>query len=1178
MRSQAKASSVGSTEGRGGRSWLGRTRAFGLVVSALLLSGLLASTAAPAATVYRPTGEATAGGSTPTQLAVDAATGAIFLANRSQGKIDVLAPAGGSPALETSFGEGELVGPAGVAIDQSARTVYVTDGVQGKIFKYDISGSGPLTITPDPNFTSPAHGVGPGELFSIDGAPFAVDPTNGDLLVADLADQQVNRFAPDGSFISSFDGTGSLGGRFHNLSGLAVDTNGLIYVVDLIDPRIQYEYGRSVVERFAASGQPDSSFAPAIPTPRTVAVDLSSDNVIVAGRSDGYVAHEDGTPPYPPRLYVLHGGEVIDEQDLSSLESDFGAIIRGIAGGGASKRLYVAVENFAGVPPIRVFDALQAPDLLLDEPSDLTTTGAHVSGTVDPLGDAATYHFEYSREGGPTQETEELPLPAGVGPQAVEADLSGLLPNSEYALRLVATDTASGATISTQPRRFTTVAAVPRVTTGEAYDRTLTSATVAGKLNPLGQQTNYWFEYGLTAAYGMRTPFDHGEVAGAGREALAVQGYLFGLQQGTEYHYRLVAENATGVTVGADRTFTTKSVAAPPRIYEQVSPVAKGGSNVNGLRGMNVSPDGSHLMYEWKTPPAGSFSAPAFPRSSATRTPLGWTAQSLDAPQIPGSSAITKGIRVIFTLGISEDGSKAVTDSLQALAPGATESASNLYLRDSDTGELTTLASTPGINLYGGASNLGHRVVIDGTPNYSHVLLVPLSEPLLPGASATNLYDYTDGQLHVVSLAPDGSPLGSVEVGAGTSANEWRDRHYISDDGSKIFFQAGGETYVRLNDESTVKIGGNFCGASRDGHYAFVFGRDLTSDSETEALSLYRFDTATQATELLGRGGNCLQVSLNGQSVFFSSGEALTPDAAPGGSNVYVWRNGETKLVANLAPGNRGGAGEYGNGEYMSSDSGRYFAFGAYGSLTGYDNSTPTACIQFNNKDPQGPEGKGVACAEIYRFDADTGQLTCASCRRDGESPLGNARIGTDSVEGHFRFQRSMLDDGTVIFDTTDPLSARDSNSNRDVYTYDGTEATLVSSGFENSRAEFDGASADGRDVFFTTQDQLVGQDTDTLADVYDARINGGIPGQNPPPPRPECIRDDCKATPPGGPELPFGGSEGLNGPQNVHVTATRRHCAKGTKARKVKGKSRCVKQRKSQHKNRAKSNRRQGR
>jgi hypothetical protein len=48
------------------------------------------------------------------------------------------------------------------------------------------------------------------------------------------------------------------------------------------------------------------------------------------------------------------------------------------------------------------------------------------------------------------------------------------------------------------------------------------------------------------------------------------------------------------------------------------------------------------------------------------------------------------------------------------------------------------------------------------------------------------------------------------------------------------------------------------------------------------------------------------------------------------------------------------------------------------------------------------------------------------------------------------------------------------------------------------SSVELKGVSTSGDDVFFTTADELVGQDTDTQLDFYDARVNGGFPRPTP--------------------------------------------------------------------------------
>jgi hypothetical protein len=1174
VRGLAKAASAATVKSsRGARPIL-------VVAFAVAVAFLFIASTGQAATVYRPLGErfATPGSgpgqqeAQPGQVAVDDATGAVLVATNSP-KVNVFVPESASTAFSTSFGEGELGGATGLAVDQATRSVYVGDGGFGRIAKYDISGSGPLTFTPDASFVSPVEGSEPGQIAGIFSARLAVDPTTGDLLVADRFNQRVSRYTSDGAFVSSFDGTGSPGGAFKGLSSIAVDATGAIYVVDVTVPDIVYEYGRSVLERFAADGTPDPSFVPAIPTPRTVTVDPSTGNVVVAGRSDGGYTHGDKTGPYPVRLYTLHNDLVIDELDLAA--GDAGAIVTGMAiGDGASKRLYaLTAPGLGGSIAGLAFESFLVPDVLLDEPTAVTDFTAHLSGSANPLGQASSYHFEYSREGGAPQSTAEVPLEEGSATVPVTAELSGLIPNSDYEVRLVGTAGSTGASVSSAPRHFKTAVAPPQTITGDAIDRTSTTATLLGKINPYGQQTSYRFEYGSTADYGLSQPVDHEDVAGNGRDALPVHAYLANLQPGTEYHYRLVAENPTGVSAGADRTFVT--LGAPDRVYEQVTPVNKGGSEVNGLRIFYAAPDGEGLLYQWKAAPGDGVAGGVQPRGFGWRKPTGWSALSLDPPQLAGTPVFGYAA-LTYVIGISEDATKVVAISLKALAPGATEGDTNLYLRDTRTGEYTTMFSVPGTDVFGRMLALGGSPIVDGTPDYSRVLIRTTYDPLLPAAPEGALYEWSEGQLRFASVASDGTPMGEVPVG-GTAGQGVHDPHYISADGSKVFFQSGASTYVRIDGEETVSIGGSFAGASRDGHYAFVFGTELTPDSEPGVASLYRFDTDARQLELLTPTGTLegiLQISANGASAFFNTSIALTSDAEAGSSNLYVWHDGEVRLVATRDVNLDG----YGRpAEFVASPNGRYLAFGAYSPLTGYDNRSKTACLEFNIGDPKGPAGEGVACQRIYRYDVDSEELLCASCPRDGSPPTGRSRITTDNVEGDFSFNRSMLDDGTVVFDTTEPLNARDSNSRRDVYTFDGHETTLISGGQNNVSSQLDEASADGRDIFFTTQDQLVGQDTDTLADVYDARIGGGIPGQNPPPPRGECIRDDCKATPNGGPELPFGGSEGLSGPQNVRPEA-RKRCGKGRHARKVKGKSRCVTQVKKKKTKQATSNRRQGR
>ena len=98
-------------------------------------------------------------------------------------------------------------------------------------------------------------------------------------------------------------------------------------------------------------------------------------------------------------------------------------------------------------------------------------------------------------------------------------------------------------------------AAAPTVTTGAANQITANSARVTGTVNPGGEPTGVYFEYGLTNRYGSRTA---DATAGTGTRARPVASQLTGLRPNTVYHYRLVAGNPSGVRSGRDRTFRTR--------------------------------------------------------------------------------------------------------------------------------------------------------------------------------------------------------------------------------------------------------------------------------------------------------------------------------------------------------------------------------------------------------------------------------------------------------------------------------------------------------------------------------------------------------------------------------------------------------------------------------------------
>ena len=67
----------------------------------------------------------------------------------------------------------------------------------------------------------------------------AIDDARGILYVADSQNQRIQMFDLDGNFIAAFGSAGTGDGEFLDPRGLAVDSNGNLYVSDFAAHRIQ---------------------------------------------------------------------------------------------------------------------------------------------------------------------------------------------------------------------------------------------------------------------------------------------------------------------------------------------------------------------------------------------------------------------------------------------------------------------------------------------------------------------------------------------------------------------------------------------------------------------------------------------------------------------------------------------------------------------------------------------------------------------------------------------------------------------------------------------------------------------------------------------------------------------------------------------------------------------------
>lgn len=133
---------------------------------------------------------------------------------------------------------------------------------------------------------------------------------------------------------------------------------------------------------------------------------------------------------------------------------------------------------------------------------------------------------------------------------------------------------AATAVVAALTLASTASAAKPAVSTGDAKSVTYDSATLGGSINPNGEATSYYFQYGPTRAYGGQSAIGS---AGAGAKNVQVAVPIAGLQPLTIYHYRLVAVNGAGTTLGGDHTFQTTKVPLSLAILASPDPAVFGG-------------------------------------------------------------------------------------------------------------------------------------------------------------------------------------------------------------------------------------------------------------------------------------------------------------------------------------------------------------------------------------------------------------------------------------------------------------------------------------------------------------------------------------------------------------------------------------------------------------------------
>ena len=241
--------------------------------------------------------------------------------------------------------------------------------------------------------------------------------------------------------------------------------------------------------------------------------------------------------------------------------------------------------------------------------TDIKSTSAMLTGSYTGEGLDTHYYFEYGTTTAYGETTAIEDNGEGTGPQTVAPiAISGLHAETTYHYRIVASN-SFGSTPG-QDETLTTAPAVAGVSTDPATNLTPVSAMLTGSYIGEGLDTHYYFEWGTTTSYGNKTAVPPGEDAGEGTGPQAVAPIaISGLHPYTTYHYRLVASNSAGTTVGQDETFLTAPPDLPAIESTTSSPGATGTTatleaQVNPGFGATVSrfQYGTSASYESSTP------------------------------------------------------------------------------------------------------------------------------------------------------------------------------------------------------------------------------------------------------------------------------------------------------------------------------------------------------------------------------------------------------------------------------------------------------------------------------------------------------------------------------------------------------------------------------------------------
>jgi len=974
---------------------------------------------------------------------------------------------------------------------------------------------------------------------------------------------------------------------------------------------------------------PGGAFA-ATASSRLVAVDPTNDHVLVAKRVTGFTfrifeftrtgSFIDFSPPGEAGLLTSVGG--------ASASGPQGLAV------GTGERAYYSIQGSGPLgTPVKILGNPPAPKATVEAPSGVSQTSATFTGVAQPSapgiegGFATTAWFEYSTDGVSWSATDPVEIGTGTGAGSpntcptgnppscnVSKFVGNLKAGTTYLVRLVV---SNGNKTTSSTANFTTAESAPAVNSLSSEAVTANSATLTGQIEPNGESTSYHFEWGTDTGYGTRVPADFEAVAGGGSQPISVSIQVAGLHPATTYHFRIVASSASGTTKSADQELMTLNASGLPgnRGLELVSPADKKPvGTVGTLAGNQVfyqaAAGGGGVVYPIQAGIEGS-NAGGFVDYSATRSASGWSNTQLTPPSlIPAPAAGTFEARTGAVRYVSPDLQCAAIETHNPLTADTPQvdidnGVYNLYLWSAADGSYTLITRQPPLNPTAKEliSNTYYEVA-GITPDCSRVIFRSTTYKFTPGAS--DLYEWQGGTLQDAGLLPPSqSPL---PAGAGDGIAS--DRYSFSSSG-RLFFQAtsiaGADSgkravFVRKSATKTVDasqpttatptLGAMYQGASPDGSHVFFlanYGLASTSSSGpaedcsavtqagTKACDLYDYDIENETLTDISADTNpadprgavvqgVVDISEDGETVYF----AALGQLVPGKGRTYA-QNFLGETFANLY--------RYHDGElsYVGSLDGRSFS-GPQNALlratkewVGQTTKSGDYLLFPSRADMTGTNPENLR--QVYRYSALDETTVCVSCP-SGRAPSADAVLrdqfsSTSAGLGGNYTPRSLSEDGRVFFNSEDALApgaVEGDGSRTNVYEWYRGQLSLLTSG----RAEMIDIGEDGRDVYVRSFEQLIPQDVDFAADIYDLRVGGGFAA---PPTVTSCdpAADQCQGTSGTPPSASTPPSAGFTGPGSSPEKATKpkpKQCPKG----KVRKHGKCVKKPMKKKKQKAKA------